>query len=75
MAYIDADAWVRTWKAAGPRLEAIRRDEIRRTDSVREIAVFGDAFALALRVNPPTPTSGLVEQQRCFARLRHDRTD
>lgn len=75
MAYIDPKVWVKTWKEAGPRLAAIRREEIRRTDSVREIAAFGDVFRVAVNVNPPKPTSGLVQQQRLFARLRDDRTD
>lgn len=72
--YIDETLWAKTWREAGPRLEAIRRDEIRRSDHVRDIAAFGDVFALALRVNPPKSTSGLVEQQRCFALMRRDRT-
>lgn len=75
MKYIDGALWVRIWRQAGPRLEAIRRDEIRRTDHLRVVGAFGGAFREALRALPPGPTSGLVEQQRLFARRRDDRTD
>jgi len=58
------------WREAGPRLDAIRRDEIRRTDTPAMIGDFDDALAAALAAAPPAGWSGLVEQQRLFARLR-----
>lgn len=62
--------WVETWKRAGPELEAIRRrelesmtdDETRR--AVEEIHSWPVDCGL-----PPRTWSGLVEQQRWFARL------
>lgn len=63
-------AWVDAWRDAGPRLEAIRRRELRELDSFAAIArLCGDAsYRDAPRA--PKPTSGLIEQQRLFARLR-----
>lgn len=58
------------WKRLGPLLEAQREDDVRRSDTVANIAAFGRLYALALASSPPQPTSGLVEQQRWFAKLR-----
>ncbi len=66
--------WVETWGRAGPELDSIRRREIEALtdEDVREI--LQNLFAVPLlpdaqlRVN-----SGLVEQQRWFARLREAR--
>jgi hypothetical protein len=61
--------WVETWRQAGPELEEIRRREIEATDSAVAIRqLFGSApppWDL-----PPRTTSGLVEQQAWFAKLR-----
>jgi len=61
--------WVETWARAGKELERLRRLEIESVDTrqaVREI--FGDARVETAA--PPRTTSGLVEQQAWFARLR-----
>ncbi len=47
--------WVETWRQAGPELDVVRRREIESTDT--------QALPAALA------TSGLVEQQRWFAKL------
>ncbi len=60
--------WVRTWKEAGPRLEAIRRREIREADNLKVLASLESAFNHALRSMPPRPTSGLVEMQKWLAK-------
>lgn len=62
--------WLAAWRRAGPALEQIRRDELRQLDHRLLIAAFDDAFEAALRVSPPPDASGLVAQQRRFARLR-----
>jgi hypothetical protein len=69
MRYIDPKVWVRTWKEAGPRLEAIRRQELQNVDTASVIRSLSDAFVAANRTAPPRGTSGLVEQQRLFARM------
>jgi hypothetical protein len=62
--------WVETWKQAGPELEAIWREEVRQLDSRKHLAALEDAFNHALRTVPPRPTSGLIEMQDWFAKLR-----
>lgn len=63
--------WAETWERAGRALEALRRRELQAMtddDVRRAIAdLFSDAMLADL---PPRVTSGLVEQQRLFARLR-----
>jgi hypothetical protein len=61
---------VAAWKAAGPRLEQIRRDELRRLDSFAAIALLCGPADYRTPPRAPKPTSGLVEQQRLFGRLR-----
>ena len=70
MNYIDPKVWVRVWREAGPRLEAIRRDELRNVDVAAVVRALEDAFDAAVRMAPVAMTTGLVEQQRLFARLR-----
>lgn len=62
--------WVETWKEAGPVLDAILRTEIEKIDVQRELAVLEDAFNYAVRNTQAEPTSGLVEMQQYFAKLR-----
>jgi len=63
--------WAQTWTSAGNALDALRRRELAAMtddDVRRAIAdLFTDAPMSDL---PPRTTSGLVEQQRLFARLR-----
>ena len=66
----DLKHWSQTWKAAGVELEKIRRREIRSADTQKAILILSDAFEAALRTTPKRTTSGLVEQQRLFRRLR-----
>ena len=61
--------WVETWRRAGKELEQIRRREIEATDTREAIRqLFG--FAVSFRNFPAQSTSGLVEQQAWFAKLR-----
>ena len=62
--------WVETWKRAAPELEAIRREEIAKADNAADLAALARAFNIALRSSPPEPSSGLVEMQKWFAKLR-----
>ena len=62
--------WVETWEQAAPRLEAIRRREIRDADNLKVLATLEGAFNHAVRTLPPRPSSGLVEMQEWFAKLR-----
>ena len=63
--------WVETWARAGPELDAIRRRELKALtdDDIREI--LQNLFSVPFPPNSPARMdSGLVEQQRWFARLR-----
>lgn len=62
--------WVQIWKDAGPELEAIRRREIEEADNLQVLLALESAFNHATRTLPPRPSSGMVEMQDWFAKLR-----
>lgn len=62
--------WVQTWKEFGPELEAIRLREVRDADNLLTLQLLARAFDQATSSQPPRQTSGLVEMQRLFAKLR-----
>ena len=62
--------WVRNWQKVGPILERLRDEEIRNTDTAAAIEQLNDAYESARLHWTPPKTSGLVEQQRWFAKLR-----
>jgi hypothetical protein len=62
--------WIENWREAGLELERLRAEEIRNSDTAAAIEQLSDAFESARREWSPPTTSGLVEQQRLFARLR-----
>ncbi len=64
-----ARRWVKTWQEAGPRLERIRREELRRLDPQRAIALLCGEADYTVAPRAPRPTSGLVEQQRWFMKM------
>lgn len=62
--------WVETWRRAGPELAEIRRREIESVDTREAVRqIFGSSESLFRNLQAPT-TSGLVEQQAWFAKLR-----
>ena len=65
--------WVQAWKEAGPVMEQLRREELRRLDSHRAIALLCGPADYRATPRAPKPTSGLIEQQYWFMKLaRHD---
>jgi hypothetical protein len=62
----DAKRWVETWKKAGPELERLRREELRRLDPEQSIALLCGPADYTVPPRAPKSTSGLVEQQRWF---------
>jgi hypothetical protein len=62
--------WVETWKQAAPELKAIRRREIQQADNLQVLASLESAFNHAIRTMPPRKSSGLVEMQVWFKKLR-----
>lgn len=61
--------WVKAWQNAGPRLERIRRQELRELDAYTAIALLCGPAGYRVAPRAPKPTSGLVEQQRHFRRM------
>jgi hypothetical protein len=62
--------WVETWKRAGPELERIRREELRAFQYEKNMALIDSLLQVGCDHRVPRATSGLVEQQRRFRRLR-----
>lgn len=66
-------AWARGWQRAGVALEEIRRAELRALTPEKALAATDNLLSLGARAGVSAErrrTSGLVEQQRLFARLR-----
>lgn len=64
--------WVENWKRVGPILEKIRHDELRAMTDEDVVRAFESLSGLLadLPARPPRSTSGFVEQQRLFSKLR-----
>ena len=58
------------WYHAAEKLERLRIEAIRDSDTASAIEQLSDAFESARLHYPAAPTSGLVEQQRLFSRWR-----
>lgn len=63
-------ALVAQWRQAGPALERVHRDELRQLTDEQALAAAAELLDLARLLPLPTGVSGLVEQQRLFARAR-----
>lgn len=65
----NTESWVRTWTGAGPLLAEIERRELERmTDEEWRHAVEDVLSVMPPNADVPS-TSGLVEQQKWFAKL------
>ena len=58
--------WVQAWREAGQVMERLRREELRRLDAQRAIALLCGPADYRVAPRAPRPTSGLVEQQQWF---------
>ena len=63
--------WVDTWKKAGPELEAIRRSEYEAVPIHEAIHQLFDGMDSYL-TSSPRLSSGLVEQQMWFTKIREN---
>lgn len=63
-------AYVERWQRIGPLLQEVRDADIRAADTASMIACSNLLFRDAVQHFPPSPDSGLVEQQRWFMKLR-----
>jgi len=61
--------WVETWRRAGAELERIRCTELESVDTREAVRQIFEGLDHEI-LKPGPPTSGLVEQQAWFARLR-----
>jgi hypothetical protein len=61
--------WAACWARAGARMEELRREEIRHTDTQRSLMILARAYESCRLHYKPLPISGLVEQQRWFRRI------
>lgn len=66
----DAAAYVAHWARVGPLLEKVKRDELRSMSAAEHLTAIAAVLAVADPKFGNGPTSGLVEQQRLFARAR-----
>lgn len=62
--------WAQTWKELGPQLEKIRLREVRDEDNIVSLRLLARAFNHATRTQVPGESTGMIEMQRHFARLR-----
>jgi len=62
--------FVNRWKETGEFLEKLRREEAQNINISEEILSLSDASEAALQMYPPKPTSGLIEMQRLFMKLK-----
>jgi hypothetical protein len=62
--------WVQGWAQAGPVLERLRREELRRLDGTKALALLCGPADYRSAPRAPKPWSGLIEQQRWFMQAR-----
>ncbi|HZZ27406.1 MAG TPA: hypothetical protein VFE46_05300 [Pirellulales bacterium] len=64
--------WVENWKRVGPLLEKIRHEELRALTDDDVVRAFESLSGLLadLPPRPPRASSGFIEQQRLFQKLR-----
>ncbi len=62
--------WVENWKTTGPILARIRREELRKLDTFRAISHLLGPIDFTQEPFIPKPTSGLVQQQAWFKKLK-----
>ena len=64
-------AFVDRWRTASARLDDLRRRDLLDVNVAGRIEALNGAFEAALANRPVRKTSGLVEQQAIFSRLRN----
>jgi hypothetical protein len=62
--------WVDTWRSAGSELEAIRQHDAEAASAQEVVRQILEGMDSLLVVAPAAATSGLVEQQMWFSRIR-----
>jgi hypothetical protein len=62
--------WVETWKKAGKALEEIKRHKLQSYNYPENQEIIDSMLQFAYKHRKPRLTSGLVEQQRWFMKMR-----
>ena len=62
--------WISRWEKTGRVLEKIKREEMTRINTPQSIELLNDAFESALWLHQWVPSSGLIEQQRLFMKVK-----
>lgn len=66
----ELHAFVDAWRIAAERLEELRREDLRNVEASNHIEALTSAFEATL-AGPVRKSSGLVEQQKVFARMKN----
>ena len=66
----NAQQWVESWKRASVALKAVKRHELRTYDYAKNQAVVDEMLQWAFENRESRLTSGLVEQQRLFMKMK-----
>jgi hypothetical protein len=67
---LELKAYVNAWREVSPILEALRDEELRTTPLPVAMAQLSSMIDSAIFLKPLSDTSGLVEMQRIYARVR-----
>ena len=62
--------WVRSWAETGAIMYQLRREALRKTDTVESLQRLAGAFESARHMGRPRLSSGLVAQQAFFLKCR-----
>ena len=62
--------WVHTWQQAGKALKNIKIQELRAYDYTKNLPIIDDMLQWAYEHRTTRLTSGLIEQQRWFLKMR-----
>ena len=62
--------WVRSWAETGALMDQLRRESLRKTDTVESLQRLAGAFESARHMGRPRLSSGLVIQQALFVKCR-----
>lgn len=72
---LDTKHWVDNWNRVGPMLEKLESESLRSPDYGDGLKAFLPTLEWVCNHAVPRKTSGLVEQQRLFAKLRERREE
>ena len=66
----NAQQWIESWKRASATLNAVKRYELRNCDLAKDQAIVDGRLQWAFENRELRLSSGLVEQQRLFIKMK-----